>query len=394
MISQVESGKAKPSLDLILEVAKRLEVDADYFFVDKKPSMDALSLCLVNVYLSAKQYERAAYLLRSLINTHGHLPESLDFLIDYTLCCLNLGRLDEAEKYLNFMGDHDEPATLARLLHYRGLLHFHAKRYDKAIFVWNKSLSLLDEPNRRTEILLLLTQAYAKLGNQERVLEIIEQAIPYAESGLSLKDQANQLIKLAKTLHKQGDYKQSIHYADHAKHLNDVHRNLVEAACNRVAIALLKAKEQFVPTLLETSIKRFEKLKSPEAGAKALQLALHLLYLGDEPATVAAIQRAKPWIPDESPFREKLESILALLDAKQGRKSGEKQLHEQANRHFSSNRVLKWGDAISHLAWIRADKNKFGEACDLLLSVRNATHEKMQANGIRFSHFPTQTASH
>ncbi|MBL0385908.1 helix-turn-helix domain-containing protein [Tumebacillus sp. ITR2] len=247
MISQVETGKARPSLDLLTEVAKRLKVDVNFFFENKKHSAGTLSYFLAKAYMGARKYTHAMHYLQDLLNARGTYGDSIPLLVDLVHCYLHLGKLAEAEQLLRAAGVPEDPDLQARLLEAQGLLLTQAKRYDKAIPVFEKAVAILttqEHPDLdfTNSLLLTLAEAHDKLGQTDRALELVNLAAPSAGSRPSLLDQAKTCLHLAKEFHQKGIYTKAIHYADRARHLQDLHHHRVEARRNRMEATQLHTK--------------------------------------------------------------------------------------------------------------------------------------------------------
>ncbi|KEO84721.1 helix-turn-helix domain-containing protein [Tumebacillus flagellatus] len=330
MISQLESGRAAPSLDLLNQLAKRLEVSLDYFFQERDLSADTLRVSLAKAHLAARRYDEALPLLQDLLNSTDPLPDPLDTVMDLCTCCLHLGNTRNTERLLQFLSEHDmndDPDFQARLLHVQSQLHIEAKRYHKAIPLLEKSLAILDS-RAKASTLHTLARLYTELGDLEKAKVYCEQAAAVAGPVQSLLDQAGTYLQLAKNCHAKQHYSQSIHYADRARALAELHHHRLLAEKTKLQQASLRNKRD---------------------------------------------------------GRELLAESVFSIESEIGRDAAILQFEKKAADHLAANQLFDYSDDLAHLAWILADEQDFHGACNLLLHARTLTQHELKKRGIQLT---------
>ncbi|WP_238546051.1 helix-turn-helix domain-containing protein [Tumebacillus flagellatus] len=398
MISQIESGKARPSYQMLSEIADRLQVSMEYFVEDSKPNQEYTTACrAAKMAVAGRNYTQAAELIQLLLNSQKSQQDAVPLLLDLLVCYLELGKRDLAVRLIEMLEreakQNDEYAMLARMHQHRGTLHAQARDFRKAALEIQRALDTLahvekPDPHVHARLLFQLAEAQAKLGRTEEALALSARSTAYFKHARKISDQAHTCLQLAKSASEHAQHRQAILFAERARHLSDVVRQRVEGERCRMGRALWFARNRSsseeARNLLQETVRRLHKLGNlEEAGLAALQLARLHLQADDVPAAEAARAQAERWIPAAHPARRQLQALQGRLDGKNRRfRQGKRLLQEVADHFYDHRRLFEWEEAVSDLAGVYAEEENYRKASRLLLQARQQNRGVLFERGV------------
>jgi transcriptional regulator with XRE-family HTH domain len=398
MISQIETGKARPSYHVLVQIAQRLEVPVEFLIETSEANLEYITAYRsAQMLIAGRDYPAAMQVLKHLLNTPRGQQDGIPLMGELVRCYLQTGQTAHAERLVDELAreaelDHDN-ALMAQVCHHRGLIQFQSRRYYTAVYQWERGLhflSLVEEVDRYlyAGLLFRIAQAHAKLGHDDQALEFCARTAPYFEHARTLADQARTCLSLAKSFRQTSDHRQSITFGQRARHLYDVLLTRAGHQKNRVHRALLtESSNGGAPTasnVLTEASQRLQELGNLEqAGVTALELARLHLRTSDVEAAADACEQAQRWIPRAHALWANLQTLLGRVDIKRRRSSeGLQRIQQVVDAHYDQQRVFEWEEAVSELAWVFADEEDFPQACRLLLSARTYSRDRVSDRGL------------
>ncbi|MBL0387672.1 helix-turn-helix transcriptional regulator [Tumebacillus sp. ITR2] len=397
MISQIETGKARPSYHMLSEIAARLEVSMEFLVEDAQPNQEYITACrTAQMLVRGSHYLQAIQLLKDLLNSQKGQQDGVPLLCDLIVCYMGVGQIEHATRLVDRLEREakrcEEYDLLALMYQHRGTLAFQARNYRKALHDWQRALETLgrvEEPDRYlyAGLLVRLAQVHAKFGHVEESLELCARAMPYFEHARKITEQARTCLSLAKSFRQSADYRKAITFAERARHLHDVIHHRVEGERCRIGRALWIARHRTVEEareILTGTVQRLQKLGClDEAGAAAFELAQVHLQLDDVTAAEEAWAQAERWMPQTPANSCKLQTLQGRLDAKNHRfHEGKRRIQDVVDKLYEQRRLFEWEEALSQLAWVDAEEDHHRQACHVLLEARQQNRGILREKGI------------
>ncbi|PWK14396.1 helix-turn-helix domain-containing protein [Tumebacillus permanentifrigoris] len=397
MISQIETGKARPSYHILLQIAQRLEVPVEFLIESSEANLEYVcTYRAAQMLIAGRDYTEGMLLLKQLLNTPRGQQDGVQLMCELIPCYLQVGQVANAIRLVEQLAreaeSSEEHGLMALVCQHRGTIQFMALRYDNAIYQWERGLEFL----RRVEgvdryfyagLLFRIAQAHAKLGQMQKSLAYCARTAPYFEHARTLTDQARMCLSLSKSFRQSSDHRQSITFGQRAGHLHNVLQHRARHERNRVQQALLiesTGRGQETRQTLATAVQQLQGMGFLEAaGLAALELAKLHLQASDVEAAEHACVQAQRWIPTPHTVRAKLQTLLGRVEVKRHRHSeGKRRIQQVVDTHYAQQRVFEWEEALSELAWVYADEEDFRHACQLLLSARTYSRNLISERGM------------
>ncbi len=215
-LSQIESGKASPSIELLWQIAERLEVSVGELLKgvhwERKPS-DLLKLATVlfekQEYVSALQYFQ---LYQSEVK---EVEEDPDLLRKLAICLTETGDYGQSlfvsEKLQAFAINKGEPFWRFQALIQIGHVYFKQSNKKLALHYWLKAKDRMDsvdslQTEQKWSLYNRIGVAYFYLGDHENAVRYYMQALTWLENSVYFNQQSITLMNLAISLKHLGDY--------------------------------------------------------------------------------------------------------------------------------------------------------------------------------------------
>lgn len=398
MISQIETGKARPSYHVLEQIAQRLDVPLEFLLEDREVNLEYIaSYRSAQMLMGGQDFHGAKEVLKQLLNSARGQHDGVPLLGDLIECYLRTDRMAEAERLIELLereaeayGDDRLWANMAK---HRGVIAFQGSCYQRAIYQWEQALERLSQTEVQerylyADLLFRIAQAYAKLGDVERSLLYCERSAPFFEHAKTLGDQARTCLSLSKTFRTSSDLRAASAFAKRAQHLYSVLQHRAMGERNRASRALvlpLVGRAERAQGEISAAMRRLQEIGClEEAGLLAMELARVHLQASDVDAADHACHKALRWIPTTHKVRLKLQALVGRIEAKcKKRQEGVQRIQQVVATHQEQGEVFAWEEAVSDLAWVYADEEDYREACDLLLNARTYSRDCLQAKGVR-----------
>ncbi|PWK05021.1 helix-turn-helix domain-containing protein [Tumebacillus permanentifrigoris] len=200
MISQVESGRARPSHDVLVGIAERLDVSLEFLLADANLNMKVSSKYkMARGFIASRLYRTAAELLEEILLEPDARTPAVEVKIDLAECFLHEQAYDQAYSLLHEVLEEvtltKDKYQLARALKLLGEIEFELQRYAFALRHWKRAVDAVEKSNVRNRVLLI--PLLVKLGICYQALHLDEEAISCFQRVARLNDKTTDLNSIA-----------------------------------------------------------------------------------------------------------------------------------------------------------------------------------------------------
>jgi transcriptional regulator with XRE-family HTH domain len=326
MISQIESGKAQPSVGLVRRLAERLGLQLEDLMAPIEVD-EALqtSVEVLRALLAAGSTDRAQSLLAERIPEDA--VDSEVYRISAELA-FSQGRLTEAAQALHHAllaaRDQRQEERLAHLYRRLGDVTAAAGDHETALHIFAQARLSLVATNRissleQWEILLSMARSHQGLGQTAQALALAQEAANHAGEGEDARAFARHHAQRAADALTGADYTQARRLAGEASAMCDVFQFLERSIAAQLTAAeqLLAAGQPIAArALLENCESHGAPWLQPPARAQLLCLMARVRFSSDEVAAgVAALDQALVTVEAMSPQRPPDGLVAALVAA-------------------------------------------------------------------------------
>jgi transcriptional regulator with XRE-family HTH domain len=225
MVSQIESGKAKPSYQVLEEIAHKLDISLDELIGNVELNMRIESeYRLAKSMMSAGEYSGALSLLEKVVTVNEGRLDPFEIRYDMAYCRIQLNQLRDAEsafkQCLEYVGITD--IQTVRVLQQLGDIELRRKRYQIGEYYLTQALERLNtlrlkDSHLQANLLLLLGNLQEQSGQLQKSFVTYRLALPIFEERQDIEGLGNLYMQLAQSAHQADQYEQVSEYAQRAQ---------------------------------------------------------------------------------------------------------------------------------------------------------------------------------
>ena len=397
MLSQIESGRARPSYKLLAQIADRLEVPLEQLITDVDLNLKFTSTQkMARAMVVSKDYAAAIPLLHELLDAPYGTVSRTEVLFNLAEAYLHTGDLEQAEKWfaeLKYLAvlrqDHH---ALTRVMLQIGQISMERKQYQLAIYQWQQALSELEKMQEvdlimKESILFRLGQAHSKLGKIGEAVEYYQKALHVCEGADNLYKLGRLYMELAQSHKRIGNLQQSVTYAERAAHVYETLDRVAMKTMLDMECAIVygqTGREQEAIQLLQTVIVKFQEMgKQTDVGVAFVELARIQFQLGDIDQAEENCQVARTLLPELHLYQAYVNRILGQVALKKENRSDAIRRFERAADCFKSmDQVDEWEQTMYDLSRLYQEEQKPESALLVMDALRNFTRKVLAERGI------------
>ena len=262
--------------------------------------------------VAAKEYASAIPLLIELLETpRGQLSTS-DIMYDLAECYLHTQQYEKAKELLEQLQEiailRNDYQLHALLLKNFGLIEFHLKNYQLAIYRWQKALEEVEKMEQ--EEVFLKASILFNLGLVNRTLGCVKDSITYYNQAAELfsssaqnpHEMAQVYLSLVMAYRKIGNLDQAVQYSEQAIGMFECSQNQLTVLKTQVQTAALYVqlgRTEEALSMLEESVQKFRGLGNREdEGIATVELAKLKLLMNELDHAEELCQRARNLLPE------------------------------------------------------------------------------------------------
>ncbi|WP_018130140.1 tetratricopeptide repeat protein [Effusibacillus pohliae] len=229
MISQIESDKANPSHQLLMQIAEKLETPIEYFLTDVESQLEKVSAYkLAHAVMQQGQYREAIRLLSELDETPSTQVSPMDIKFDLAYCYKQVGDLKKASELFEECLDEaivsKDTLQMVRIMNQLAAVAYQQKNHPIAIHYLKKAYDLIKREEDADlfllgEIAYQLGTIHSEVAEWDLAQRYFEEASAILEQKQDIRTIADVYLELAKTYRSTGNYEQSLHYSQAASAL-------------------------------------------------------------------------------------------------------------------------------------------------------------------------------
>lgn len=222
MISQIESGRARPSYEILSNIASRLEIPLEVLVAKVEWNMQHLSMYKMSrAMMGARDYLVAVELLSELLEVHDPSISVLDVNCDLAECFINQGNLEEAYSLLHDVLEQAIKEQISYLvvsaLRNLGQIEYQLERFSFALRHWKRALEEgVNDPLLLAPLLVQIGSCCERLGLFEESHEYLQRAIHEFEKSSEARKAAEVYVSLSAFYQSVEDYRRAESYAERA----------------------------------------------------------------------------------------------------------------------------------------------------------------------------------
>ena len=398
MISQIESDRARPSYKVLVSIADKLNVPLEKLLSDVDLNLEYVSnYKMSRAMVAAKEYASAIPLLIKLLETpRGQLSTS-DIMHDLAECYIHTQQYDKAKELLEqlkeialFRNDYQLHALLQQNY---GLIEFHLKNYQLAVFHWQKALEEVEKMEQedvflKASILFNLGLVNKTLGCVKESITCYDQAAELLSSSAQNSHEiANVYLSLGMACRKIGHLEQAVQYSEKAIGMFECSENQLTVLKTKVQTAALYVQmgrtEEAFP-MLEESVQKFRDLGNREEEGIAtvelakLQLLMQKLHQAEE-----LCQRARTLLPELHLYQGWINRVTGKIElARNRRENAIWRFHKAADCFKQMEEFTEWDATMYEIARMHVEENDLIRAYIILDDIHRVSRQVLEERGI------------
>ncbi|MFC4767910.1 tetratricopeptide repeat protein [Effusibacillus consociatus] len=230
-LSQIESGKASPSIELLLQIADRLDVGIGELLKDvtwdRRPS-DLLKLA--NVLFDKQEYSIALTYFQQVRSEEMEEEEDPSYLYKLSICYTETGDADQAllmlERLVALAVSRGLHTWRGQAFQQIGQVYFKQQNYKLAEHYWLKAedrISLLEDPDpaQTARLFNRLGVVNFYLGEHEKSVEYYLKALEILNGSEYVFQQSITMMNMAISLNSLGDYERAAEMYQKLENVNE-----------------------------------------------------------------------------------------------------------------------------------------------------------------------------
>lgn len=397
MISQIESDKANPSYNLLLELAKRLDTSPDYLLSDNLPFRRSITIYnLAKASFHSKDYITAIRLYEQLIDAPNFPLSKPQIMFDCAECYLSLSEPSQAivmiERAFGLVTDKDrqDRFLLSRLHFSKGRAYSMKQNYLEGH--WNLQTALgiyakeeQPDPIYKAELLTSLAECFRfiSLDSYEKYLT---QALNEYRKSNSAKSMGDLYLQLAHASEKRSHFETASVYVEKAISAY-VSKGLVDPFRDCEHKVLLLHRHHTTPAitvkkLLEIA-KHYNQREPEKRAAIFLDIAVIYFETKDDANAISYVEKALSLLTDSGLLMGKSYHLLGIMHLAHQENEQAKQYLQKAVDIFRDNSLLgELEQSITQLVNCLDQEGKQKEALSLLRSFSEFFKEQLAQRGV------------
>ncbi|MBI4277249.1 MAG: tetratricopeptide repeat protein [Armatimonadetes bacterium] len=382
-ISLVETGRARPSLKSLEQIAQRLGKSVSSFLEDGEPAAGrdlAVVLKQGEAALRQRRWSEAVRTFQAAAEVTGDAPPAARaaLQVGWGEALLHQGQMRHAQERLTEglqqAREARAPEETARALRGLGLIELQHGRLPQAIEHLRPAARALEEGrlearHLHASTLIALGRAYGRAGQQDEALGCVRQALDLLETTANLAALSRAYLDSGIALHANGQRERALVHLQRAVDVLELveSQHLLAGARQHMAVILLErgAIDEALPHLYE-SLRLRERLGGTASPAATLiELARAHLARRDPARAESYVGEAMIHLKkeDEPATRARAQAVLGLIRRQQGKVAEAIMLLEKAARQLARlDLPLDLAGVYHDLGRIHADRDDQAKA--------------------------------
>ncbi|PWK14450.1 helix-turn-helix domain-containing protein [Tumebacillus permanentifrigoris] len=356
MISQVESGRARPSHDILVGIADRLDVSLEFLMADANLNMKVSSnYKMARGFIASQQYRTAVELLEEVLMEPDTRTPSAEVKIDLAECYLHEKAYDQAYSFLHEVLEEAALTKgkyqLAGALKLLGEIEFELQRYAFALRHWKRAVEAVEKSNVRNRVLLIpllvkLGICYQAINQDQEAISCFQRAARLNDKTTDLNSIADLYMHMSAAYQSTGDHWKASSYAERAVGICEGLGVLALGEDIRTKYASFLEEENETEKEIEavwSSIQGTQEENSSEVGFAYLRLAKLYEKLDQHESAIQVCEQANQLLPTQHPDRTELYRVWSWAAFQNGDWDRAKEL--EASREEGESRGIEHGEA-------------------------------------------------
>lgn len=397
MISQIESDRARPSYKMLFAIAERLSVPLEKLLVDVDLNLEYVSSYkMARAMVAAKEYASAIPLLRDLLETPRAQISTMDILFDLAECSLHTGQLEESEKLFSQVQElailRQDHQLLSLVLKNIGLIEFRRKRYQLAVYQWQKAIEEAEKMEEqdvylKASVLYNLGLTYSRMGQVFEALEYYDRAASLYEGAESLYEMGHVYMGLGMSYKMIRDLEKAAEYSERAGSIFEGLENLLMTIKNKVTCAVLygqTGREVEAEDMIKAAITQLQHLGNrEEEGIAFVELARLYLRMDRLDETEEACRQARSLLPELHLYQAWVNRIYGQTAKKRGqREEAIRRLRMAADGFKRLEEISEWDDTMYELSRLYVEEDDITRALGIMDDIRTYSRQILEKRGI------------
>lgn len=398
MISQIESDRARPSYKMLSSIAERLDVPLERLLVDVDLNMEYVSTYkMARAMMKSNEYSSAIPLLRELVESPRAQISTMDILFDLGECYLHTGQTEDSEEMFNQVYELAvlRQDTLLQTLVRKnfGKLAFAQRKYQLAIFQWQKALEELDKTGEKdvylqAELLFHVGEVHLKTGCVEEAAGCFDRAALVYEDHSSLREMGHAYMALGQSYKRMNEFQKASMYSERATAIFETLENrLMTFKLQVTNAALLADTGRFdeAESLLHSTMAKLKDLDHKEVEGMAFTELAHLYERkGEWEKAEEACRTARPLLPEHLMYQAKINRIQAKIAVKRENvQEAIPYLQSAADGFQMSGETGEWEDTMFELSRLYLQENDLHQVIRIMDDMRSYTRSALVRRGIQ-----------
>ncbi|KEO83268.1 helix-turn-helix domain-containing protein [Tumebacillus flagellatus] len=398
MLSQVEAIKARPSWQVLEQIAKKLEISVDELIGNSKLDMAVISeYRLAKGMLSAGEYSGALPILKRIINNNDGKLDPFEIRFDYAFCLLQVHQVREAGASFQQLLEHTvtQNGSLflkVRVLHQLGNVELKRKRYQIAEHYLSLALDKIHslektDAHLQASLLLTLGEVQKQSGQVQEAVITLQSAVPIFEKREDLQGLGNLYLNLAMSSRMTEDYLQASDFAQRAQWCFETLNNQKEKRSLHVHLAILQGEmgetDKAIATL-EQIVEGYRHLQQEEeAGIAVTELAKLYLKRGTLDQAEKSCQTARTLLPNVHPYQAWVSRTQAMIAKARNQQAVAVKYMKQAADCFKlTNCQTEYEETMRELSRLYESNNDCQSALRVMHEMWSFTRQVRENRGI------------
>lgn len=388
MLSQVESGKARPSFKLLSAFAERLEVPVENLLSNVELNLDSISTYkMATAMVAAQEYGSAIPLLRELVERPRASISTMEILFHLGECLLHTSQFAEAEAHFKQLQEYavlsDDAYLKAKVLLDLGHIAFQRKLYQIACFQWEKALAESEKMEARdaglqARLLHRLGQVAIMQGQPSTAEEYLSRAVEMYDGRDNLLEMAHAYLELARSCKQLGKVEQAAVHSERAHAVFQSIQELrmtIQLEIETAALYAVTDREEDAEQMLRYALSKAEFLKDRELqGMACAELAQICLRKGDLGRAVESCGQAQAFFPPLHVGQAVINRVLARVAVATNNPEEAKRRFQMAADGFKqADRVEEWEETLYELSRLYLQAGDHPRVIEILETIREYT---------------------
>ncbi|HEU4962576.1 MAG TPA: helix-turn-helix transcriptional regulator [Bacilli bacterium] len=397
MISQIESDRARPSYKVLFALADRLDVALDKLLVDVNLNLEYVSTYkMARAMIRAQEYASAIPLLQELLETPRAQISETDIMYELGECYVQTDQLAAASKLFAEVQEQgtlrQDHGTIAQAMKQLGRIEFLSKRYQLAIYHWQRALEEADKMEER-DVELEGTLHY-HLGEVLTKTGQVFEALAHFEAATALFDRVRNLTEMAHVYKGMGSAYRMADHLDKATDFSEKAAALFETLdevllslrqkVETAALYLAGGRLEEAERLLTEALTRFRERGDREEEGRALVVYAKWQWAREQvDAAEETCRLARNLLPELHVDQGWINRVLGDVALHRGQEEEAlRRLQMAADCFKSLGEVGAWDETMYRIALLLRDAGEVERAYRVVEEIRRFSRETLEQRGI------------